>query len=91
MIYSLLITTRRFRRDPAAWLSNTLRRTPTCTQDNLSELLPWNWNHKSGLTAADPDRSGDHWPPQANLEACPFRATSQTMGCTRLVGSMPSP
>jgi hypothetical protein len=43
VIYSLLITARRYRLDPAAWLSDVLRRIPTCTQANLTELLPWNW------------------------------------------------
>ncbi|MFM2167535.1 MAG: C-terminal element [Verrucomicrobiota bacterium] len=28
---------------PAAWLSDVLHRIPTCTQANLTELLPWNW------------------------------------------------
>jgi len=42
VIYSLLITTRRYGLDPAAWLADVLRRIPTCTQANLSELLPWN-------------------------------------------------
>ena len=37
MIYSLLITARRYRLDPAAWLSDVLRRIPTCTQANLPE------------------------------------------------------
>jgi hypothetical protein len=43
VIYSLLITARRYRLDLAAWLSDVLRRIPTCKQANLSELLPWNW------------------------------------------------
>jgi hypothetical protein len=43
VIYSLVITARRYRLDPAAWLSDVLRRIPTCTQANLPELLPWNW------------------------------------------------
>ena len=43
VIYSLLITARRYRLDPAAWLSDVLRRIPTCTQANLPELLPGNW------------------------------------------------
>jgi hypothetical protein len=30
VIYSLLITARRYRLDPAAWLSHVLRRIPTC-------------------------------------------------------------
>jgi hypothetical protein len=47
VIYSLLITARRYRLDPAAWLSDVLRRIPTCTQANLPELLPWNWKPKA--------------------------------------------
>ena len=43
VIYSLLITARRYRLDPTAWLSDVLRRIPTCTQANLPELLPGNW------------------------------------------------
>ena len=43
VIYSLLITARRYRVDPAAWLTDVLRRIPTCTHANLPELLPWNW------------------------------------------------
>jgi hypothetical protein len=43
VIYSLLITARRYPLDPAAWLTDVLRRIPTCTQANLPELLPWNW------------------------------------------------
>ncbi len=43
LIYSLLITARRYRLDPAAWLIDVPRRIPTCTQANLPELLPWNW------------------------------------------------
>jgi len=42
VIYSLLITARRYRLDPAAWLSDMLRRIPAYTQANLPELLPWN-------------------------------------------------
>ena len=47
VIYSLLITARRYRLDPAAWVSDVLRRIPTCTQANLPELLPWNWKPKA--------------------------------------------
>jgi len=47
VIYSLLITARRYRLDPAAWLSDVLHRIPTCTQANLPELLPWNWKPKA--------------------------------------------
>jgi hypothetical protein len=47
VIYSLLITARRYRLDPAAWLSDVLRRIPSCTQANLPELLPWNWKPKA--------------------------------------------
>ena len=43
VIYSLLIPARRYRLDPAAWLSDALRRIPTCTQATLPEVLPWNW------------------------------------------------
>ena len=43
VIYSLLITARRYRLDPAAWLTDVLRRIPTCTHANLPELLAWNW------------------------------------------------
>ena len=43
MIYSLLITARRYGLDPAAWLTDVLRRIPSCTPANLAELLPWNW------------------------------------------------
>ena len=43
VIYSLLITARRYGLDPAAWLGDVLRRIPTCTPANLAELLPWNW------------------------------------------------
>ena len=43
VIYSLLITARRYRLDPAAWLTDVLRRIPTCQKEMLTELLPWNW------------------------------------------------
>ena len=43
LIYSLLITARRYRLDPAAWLTDVLRRIPTCQKEMLTELLPWNW------------------------------------------------
>jgi hypothetical protein len=43
VIYSLLITARRYDLDPAAWLGDVLRRIATCTSANLAELLPWNW------------------------------------------------
>ena len=43
VIYSLLITARRYGLDPAAWLTDVLRRIPSCTSANLAELLPWNW------------------------------------------------
>ena len=43
MIYSLLITARRYRLDPAACLGDALRRILTSTKANLPELLPWNW------------------------------------------------
>ena len=38
--YSLLITARRCRLDPATWLTDVLHRIPTCTPTNMSELLP---------------------------------------------------
>jgi hypothetical protein len=47
VIYSLLITARRYRLDPTAWLFDVLRRIPTCTQANLPELLPGNWKPKA--------------------------------------------
>jgi hypothetical protein len=43
VIYSLLITARRYRLDPPAWLTDVLPRIPTCTQANLLELLPGKW------------------------------------------------
>ena len=43
MIYSLLITARRYGLDPAAWLTDVLRRIPSFTPANLAQLLPWNW------------------------------------------------
>jgi hypothetical protein len=43
LIYSLLITARRYRLDPSAWLTDVLRRIPTCQKERLTELLPWNW------------------------------------------------
>jgi len=42
VIYSLLITVRRYRLNPATWLTDVLRRIPTCTQANLPELPSWN-------------------------------------------------
>ena len=42
MIYSLLITARRYGLDPATWLTDVLRQIPSCTPANLAELLPWN-------------------------------------------------
>jgi len=48
LIYRLLITARRYRLDPAVWLSDVLRRNRTCTQANLPELHPWNWKPKVG-------------------------------------------
>jgi hypothetical protein len=43
MIYSLLITARRYDLDPAAWLGDVLRRIATSPSANLAEGLPWNW------------------------------------------------
>ena len=43
LICSLLITARRYRLDPSAWLTDVLRRIPTCQKEMLTELLPWNW------------------------------------------------
>jgi hypothetical protein len=43
VIYSLLITARRYGLDPAKWLEDVLRRIPTTTTANLHELLPANW------------------------------------------------
>ena len=43
VIYSLLMTARRYDLDRAAWLGDVLRRTPPCTPANLTELLLWNW------------------------------------------------
>jgi hypothetical protein len=43
MIYSLLITARRYNLDPAAWLGDVLRRIATYTSANLAEFLSWNW------------------------------------------------
>lgn len=40
VIHSLLITARRYRLDPAVWLTDVLRRIPTCNQAHLPELLP---------------------------------------------------
>ena len=43
VIYSLLIAVRRYGLDPATWLTDVLRRIPSCTPAKLVELLPWNW------------------------------------------------
>lgn len=43
VIYSLLITARRYGLDPAKWLEDVLRRIPSATTANLHELLPANW------------------------------------------------
>lgn len=43
VIYSLLITARRYGLDPARWLEDVLRRIPTATTANLHELLPAHW------------------------------------------------
>lgn len=43
VIYSLLITARRYGLDPAKWLEDVLRRIPTATTADLHELLPANW------------------------------------------------
>ncbi len=43
LIYGLLITARRYRLDPAAWLTDVLRRIPNCQTEMMTELLPWNW------------------------------------------------
>jgi hypothetical protein len=48
VIYSLLITVRRYRLDPAMWLEDALRRIPTATTANLHELLPANWKPPAG-------------------------------------------
>jgi hypothetical protein len=40
VIYSPLLTARRYCLDPAAWLSGALRLIPTCTQAGQPELLP---------------------------------------------------
>ncbi len=48
VIYSLLITARRYGLDPAAWLTDVPRRIPSCTPANLAELLPWNWKPQAG-------------------------------------------
>ena len=47
VIYSLLITARRYDLDPAAWLGDVLRRIATCTSANLAEFLPWNWKRQA--------------------------------------------
>ena len=47
MIYSLLITARRYGLDAAKWLEDVLRRIPTATKANLHELLPANWKTQS--------------------------------------------
>ena len=43
VIYSLLITARRYSLDPGAWFGDVLLRIPSCTPANLADLLPWNW------------------------------------------------
>ena len=43
VIYSILVTARRYGLDPAAWLTDVLRWIPSCTPANLAELLPSNW------------------------------------------------
>ena len=40
VIYSLLITARRYRLSPGSLVSDALRRIPYCTQANLPELPP---------------------------------------------------
>jgi len=40
VIYSLLITARRYGLDPAAWLTDVLSQISSCTPANLAELLP---------------------------------------------------
>ncbi|MSU32610.1 MAG: transposase, partial [Pedosphaera sp.] len=43
VIYSLLITGRRYGLDPVAGLTDVLRRIPQATNPTVAELLPWNW------------------------------------------------
>ena len=44
IIYSLVISCQRHGKNPQAYLADVLRRLPTMTnQDDMSELLPVNW------------------------------------------------
>ncbi|MSU32927.1 MAG: hypothetical protein EXS25_09785 [Pedosphaera sp.] len=43
VIYSVLITGRRYGLDPVAGLTDDLRRIPQAKNPTVTELLPWNW------------------------------------------------
>ena len=43
VIYSLLITARRYGLVPAAWLTDVLRQISSCTPAILADLLAWKW------------------------------------------------
>jgi hypothetical protein len=43
VIYTLIVSAKRHGHDPVVYLGDVLRRIPTATAQNLSDLLPVNW------------------------------------------------
>jgi transposase len=52
MMYSLIVTAKMNDVDPQAWLADVLSRIASHPAHRLDELLPWNWESRSSLNAA---------------------------------------
>ena len=52
MMYSLIVTAKMNDVDPQAWLADVLSRIASHPAHRLDELLPWNWESRSPLNAA---------------------------------------
>jgi transposase len=53
MMYSLIVTAKMNDVDPHAWLADVLSRIASHPAHRLDELLPWNWQSRSSLNAAE--------------------------------------
>lgn len=52
VMYTLIVTAKMNYIDPQAWLADVLARINDMPQNQLHELLPWNWAKDSGMLAA---------------------------------------
>jgi transposase len=59
-MYTLIVTAKLNNIDPQAWLADILARIASISQNQLHELLPWNWKAPQPTTAPSPEQDLAH-------------------------------